>query len=312
MTAEWVADLLDLLAGWFGTEPFVVKAVVAILLVCLLCGTVGSLVVGNRMAFFSDTMAHCAFAGVTLGLLSVIVVGRGKDMALIDWVVPTVMILIGAGAGAAIVSVREWTALASDTVIGVFFALAIGFAAMLFPVLRRSSTFDPEGFLFGSPLFIRDVYLVFLLALMVLVAALFCWRYNQFVFASLNPSLARTRRLPLAVNNYLFIVALAFVVNLSILAVGALLINGLLIVPGASATAVARNARQMFWYTVLYCVAAGLGGLFLSMNVRVTISGERLAFGPSGLIVVVGVGLFFLTWGGVKLRRAYHHRARPA
>jgi zinc transport system permease protein len=312
MSVEWVGNLLDFLAQRLDTDPFVVKAVVAVMLVCLLCGTVGSLVVGNRMAFFSDTMAHCAFAGVTLGLLSLIVAGQARNNDLIAVVVPSVMILIGAAAGAAIVSVREWTALTSDTVIGVFFALAIGFAAMLFPVLRRSSTFDPEAFLFGSPLFIRDIYLVFLFALLLLVAALFCWRYNQFVFASLNPSLARTRRLPLAVNNYLFIVALAFVVNLSIQAVGALLINGLLVVPGATAAAVAKNARQMFWLTVMYCVAAGLGGLWLSMNVRVRIGGDTIPFGPSGMIVVLGVVLFFATWGLVKLRRAYHPRPRPA
>jgi zinc transport system permease protein len=312
MSAAWVTALLDAAADALGTDTFVVKAAVAVTLVCLLCGTVGSLVVGNRMAFFSDTMAHCAFAGVTLGLLSLIVAGQARNNDLIAVVVPSVMILIGAAAGAAIVSVREWTALTSDTVIGVFFALAIGFAATLFPVLRRSSTFDPEAFLFGSPLFIPDVYLVFLLALLVLVAALFCWRYNQFVFASLNPSLARTRRLPLAVNNYLFIVALAFVVNLSIQAVGALLINGLLVVPGATAAAVARNARQMFWLTVAYCVAAGLGGLWLSMTVRVRIDHDQLAFGPSGLIVVLSVTLFFLTWGGVKLRRAYRRRLSAA
>ena len=69
MSDEWVTALLNAVADAIGTDTFVVKAVVAILLVCLLCGTVGSLAVGNRMAFFSDTMAHCAFAGVTLGLI---------------------------------------------------------------------------------------------------------------------------------------------------------------------------------------------------------------------------------------------------
>ncbi len=35
----------------------------------LICGAVGSLVVANRMAFFSDALAHCSFAGVAFGLL---------------------------------------------------------------------------------------------------------------------------------------------------------------------------------------------------------------------------------------------------
>ena len=54
------------------TYTFVVKGILAILLVCGLCGMLGSMVVGNRMAFFSDTMAHCAFAGVALGYLGVL------------------------------------------------------------------------------------------------------------------------------------------------------------------------------------------------------------------------------------------------
>ena len=90
---------------------------------------------------------------------------------------------------------------------------------------------------------------------------LFAWRYNQLVFASFNPTLARTRGLTLTLNNYLFIVLLALVVNLSIKAVGALLINALLVVPAAAAANLSRNLRQMFWLTVAFCLGAGLIGL---------------------------------------------------
>ena len=55
----------------------------------------------------------------------------------------------------------------------------------------------------------------------------------QLMFASFNPSLARTRRMNVTLNNYLFIILLALVVNLSIKAVGALLlINALARGPG--------------------------------------------------------------------------------
>src|SRR4051794_9072508 len=45
-----------------------IKGLAATLLICLICGSMGALVVGNRMAFFSDALAHCAFAGIGLGL----------------------------------------------------------------------------------------------------------------------------------------------------------------------------------------------------------------------------------------------------
>src|SRR5207244_1562240 len=127
---------------------FNINALLAIVLVGLICGAVGSLVVGNRMAFFSDALAHCAFAGVTLGIM-ISLATRLADLE--PWLVPLVMIAFGVLVGLAIAYVRENTTLANDTVIGVFFALATGFGAMLLATLRRSSFKNPENFLFGNP-----------------------------------------------------------------------------------------------------------------------------------------------------------------
>ena len=125
MPDVWMADLIRSLADLFGTELFVVKALLTLVVMCLLCGMVGALVVGNRMAFFSDAMAHCAFAGVALGTLSVLLTGAGKGAQ--SWVVPLVMVGFGVAVGGGMIYVRDRTGLAHDTVIGVFFALALGF-----------------------------------------------------------------------------------------------------------------------------------------------------------------------------------------
>lgn len=294
MPVQWLSRLVEFLAAQFGTELFVVKGVLAVILVCTLCGMLGALVVGNRMAFFSDAMAHCAFAGVSLGYLGILLAHAGRDTA--TWVVPAVMVAFGILAGAGIVYVRERTGLAHDTVIGVFFAFAIGFGAMLFQILAVKSTFNPEYFLFGNLVLIPDEDLFLLLVVFAIVTPLFAWRYNQIVFASFNATLARTRGLPARANDYLFIVLLALVVNLSIKAVGALLINALLVVPAAAAANWARNLRQMFWLTIGLCLSAGLLGFGLRNSVELRLGGgEPIPFGPSGLIVVVSVLLFFAT-----------------
>jgi zinc transport system permease protein len=292
MPVEWISSLVNWIADSLDTEAFVVKGVIAILLVCGLCGMLGSLVVGNRMAFFSDAMAHCAFAGVALGYLTVLL--SGGDRAMVTWAVPLIMVALGVGVGVSMVYVRDNTGLANDTVIGVFFALAIGFGAMLFQVLRAKSTFNPETFLFGNLVFIPEEDLLFLLGLVVVVMPLFAWKYNQMVFASFNPTLARTRGLKLQLNNYLFIVILALVVNLSIKAVGALLINAMLVVPAAAAAILSRNLRQMFWLTIAFCVGSGILGFALRNSVKFQVGGgEPVPFGSSGIIVVTSVALFF-------------------
>jgi zinc transport system permease protein len=292
MPVEWLSNVVASLADAFGTYDFVVQGVLAILLVCGLCGMLGSMVVGNRMAFFSDTMAHCAFAGVALGYLSVLFAQADKTTQV--WVVPLVMVAFGALVGIGMVYVRDQTGLSHDTVIGVFFALAIGFGAMLFQILSVKSSFNPEHFLFGNLVLIPVEDLIFLIALLAIVTPIYAWRYNQLVFASFNPTLARTRGLTLKFNNYLFIILLALVVNLSIKAVGALLINALLVVPAASAANVSRNLRQMFWFTLAFCLGAGVIGFAIRNSVEVRIGpGEPVKFGPSGLIVVTSVVLFF-------------------
>ena len=306
LTQEVIFRLCDVL----DMHPHQVRAPIAVLLVSLICGMVGSMVVGNRMAFFSDAMAHCAFAGIAFGLVTALLVGRAADAPLTGWFVPTLMVTFSALVGMGIAFVRERTSLANDTVIGVFFAGAIGFGALMLTALRERSRFDPESFIFGNPWFVTDINILFLLALLVLTIVLLQFRHNDLVFASVNTSLARSRGISLGPNSYLFIVLLAMVVNFSIVAVGVLLINGLLIVPAAVASNLARNLRQMFWLTVLISTSAGMGGLWISKHLEIPLGeGEPLRPGPSGPILLLCVLAFFLSVTAPALYRLVRPRS---
>ena len=288
---------------------FEIRAVLAVLFVSLTCGIIGSLVIGNRMAFFSDAMAHTAFAGVSLALLGIVLATGATSGKMVEphlWIVPFAMCAIGALAGVLIAWVREKTNLANDTVIGVFFAAALGLAALLLRPLRKVVTFDLESYLFGDLTSIGEIDLIALAALALVTAVVVGGRYNSFVFGSFNPSLARSRGLAVRFNNYLFIVLLAMVVNLSIRAVGILLINALLVIPAAAAANVSRNLRRMFWFTVLGSVSAGLFGYRLSTKLGISLTGgEPLPVGPSGAIVLVVVAWFAASLGLKAVRQKF-------
>src|SRR5688572_26016482 len=70
-----------------------VRALFAVILVSLTCGAIGALVVGNRMAFFSDALAHCAFAGFAVAFLLFVAFGLQQEMFR-DWVM-LIMVLVG-------------------------------------------------------------------------------------------------------------------------------------------------------------------------------------------------------------------------
>jgi zinc transport system permease protein len=308
--AAFDVPLLERVAQAIGPDwhGYHVGALLAVLLISATCGMVGALVVGNRMAFFSDAMAHCAFAGVSLGVLISLAMGFTPRSEELRWLVPLFMAAFGALVGLGIAFVREYTGLASDTVIGVFFAGAIGFGAMILDAFKDRRLFDPERFLFGGPALVEPLDLLILAILLVLTTFVLFWRYNQFALASFNPSLARSRGVSVQLNNYLFVVLLALIVNFSITAVGVLLINAMVIVPAATASNFSPNLRRLFRWTLLLSVGTGLVGLIVSHTVHFRVGGgEPRQFGVSGTIICVGVALFAGSMFLAYLRRRFRY-----
>ena len=311
-----LTNLLENFVDWltlFAAEdsmwrlPFVIYGCLAIVLVSLISGSVGSLVVSNRMAFFSDALAHCAFAGVALGLLIAIVLGV-EDEGFRHWIT---LIRVGFGVifGLLIAYVHEKSSLPSDTVIGVFFAGALGLGAIFAKVVRNKRIFDLENFIFGSPVTVgpEDLLWLILLLLLTVVFLLFC--YNALIFGSFNSSLARSRKVPARLARYLFVVLLGIIVNLCQQTVGILLINGLLIVPAATASNLSGNLRQLLWRSIAIALFCGVAGLLLSLEINHHLAGRRVEIGISGTVLVLSVVMFALSlamgrhvqrWGGAS------------
>jgi zinc transport system permease protein len=313
MPIEWLQELIRMFCEQFPPETFLhytfnVRALLAVVLTGLICGSVGALVIGNRMAFFSDALAHTAFAGVALALIAGLMIGYPRGSVYYELGVPAMMVLFGIAIGSAIAYVREKTGLASDTVIGVFFAGSVGLGGVLFGALGQRGYFNLQQFIFGDPLAARESHLIVLGCLAVITFAVLLVMYNYLVLTSFNPSLARSRNVPVRLCDYLFICLLALIVNLCLQIVGALLITAMLIVPAATAGNLARNMRQLFWLTVLISVAVGVAGMWLSFELVLPVGGTPLTLGSVGVIVCLSVLLFF---GSMFVRRLRHRWQLP-
>jgi zinc transport system permease protein len=300
---------IDELAHWISTQvpdgtilslQLMVLALFALTLIGVMCGGLGSLVVGSRMAFFSDALAHCAFAGVALGLMLGFLTGATEE-TLHRWIT-VIMVVFGIIMGLLIAVVRDRTGQASDTVIGVFFAAAIGLGAIFLKAGASRRYLPAEDFLFGSLVQLDGLAVGELLLLTLVITGALAWIYNRLVFASFNPSLARSRGVAVRACSYLFIILLAIIVNVCLKTVGVLLINALLIVPAATAANLARNMRQLFALSIVLCILCGLGGLWVSWEIS-----QNTTFRPgeSGTIVVLAVLLYF---GSIFLSPLVRHR----
>jgi zinc transport system permease protein len=292
--AEWLDRAILAFAsnfeeGAFFAHAFNINAMLAIVLVSLVCGAMGTLVVGNRMAFFSDALAHCAWAGVAVGVLLFIALNVTDEFFRV-W---TLAIMVGFGIfiGVLITYVQNTSGLPSDTVIGVFFAGALGLGAIATRVAARHartrSSFNIENFIFGDPLSVNTTELIWLFLLVVAGIAFLLRYYNDLVLSSVSASLAQSRRVPVHLIRYLFVILLGIVVNMCLHVVGALLINGMLLVPAAAAACMGRTLRQFFWWSVGLAAATGLLGQFLQWELNT----RGVDIGISGTIVVLGVVL---------------------
>lgn len=279
----------------FFAYSYNLRALLALVLVGLACGTVGSLVVGGRMAFFSDALAHCSFAGVSIGFVVFTYVvatyfHRPAD-EFWDWVTP-VMLAFAMLVGYGIAAVRERTALASDTVIGIFFAFCLGLASTLRKVFQSRRLFNLEEVMFGEPLSVRAEDVLYLAVQLAAVVVVLAFIYNSLLLTGFNSSLALSRQVRARLSSYLFIMLLAVVVTLSVRTVGVLLINALLVVPAATACNLANNLRQLFWLTVVLCLAACVLGMGISWEVYTR---TRTDLGIAGTVILVSVALFVLS-----------------
>ena len=100
----------------------------------------------------------------------------------------------------------------------------------------------------------------------MLVAVFIFWvvSSNRLTLTAIHPQLASSRGIPTGLTQTVFTVAIAVVVTLAISWVGLLILNSLLILPGASARNVAKNLRQYHGLSVVFALVSGIAGLWIS------------------------------------------------
>jgi zinc transport system permease protein len=242
--------LIALLPGSWSQFEFMRHALLAVLLASPALGLLSTLVVGNRMAFFSEVMGHSALTGIALGVLI------GTRDPLLSMVVFCTLLAVG------ISVVRGTSRAAPDTVLGVFLAAAVALGIV---VLSRGGGFARyTGYLVGDILTVRVPQIGLLGGVLVLAGLFWVLAGNAMTLLSLHPAMARSRGLPVRLLDALFAVLLAVVVALSVRVVGLLIINSLLILPAASARNVSVNLRSYTGLSVLFSVFSGVCGLIAS------------------------------------------------
>ncbi|OPX84184.1 MAG: High-affinity zinc uptake system membrane protein ZnuB [Pelotomaculum sp. PtaB.Bin104] len=244
-------EIVDYLLPFAWTNhTFMKNALLAVLLASPMFAILGTMVVNNKMAFFSDTIGHSALTGIAIGVLF------GFQDPLLIMVVFSVLLAI------VISLLKFWSTASTDTVIG---AVSATMVALGIVILSRGGEFNKFArFLIGDLLSITSQEILLLALSLAGVIILWGLLFNKFLLVSVNPSLALSRGIQVRLVETLFCIITAVVVTISIQWIGILIINSLLILPAAAARNISRNMRQYHVITVIITLISSTSGLLMS------------------------------------------------
>lgn len=273
------------LVGWL-SEPwrlvFMQHAFIAIVIVGLVCGIVGTFVVLRGMAFVGDAFAHAVFPGIVIAFLF------GSS------------IFVGALAAAVVVSLgigvlSQSERLHEDTAIGVMFAGAFALGIALISSTSSYSR-DLTSFLLGNILGVgrTDLLLTGAIAIVVL-SALAIFR-REMVLITFDRTLASSLGVHLWRYDQLFLILLALAIVTALQTVGNILVLAMLVTPAATARLVADRLPAMLGLSAGIGVLSGISGLYLSYYWNVA---------SGAAIVLVATAIFFVVWGITQLQQPW-------
>lgn len=244
-------DLCELVPLEILQWEFMQNALLAVLIMSPLFGLISTMIVTGKMSFFSDALGHSAFTGIAIGCICGI--GNPTWVAVLFSIVFALLFSF----------VRSKSSHTADTLIGVFSSTAVALGIFI-------ATFGGGSFAKYNTYLIGDILSVTpseigMLAI-VFVAVIIFWIIfsNRMILTSIHPQLAFSRGVPSTMIQTIFTTVIAIIVTLAISWVGLLILNSLLVLPGASARNIAKNLKQYHLYSVICAIIAGIGGLIVS------------------------------------------------
>ncbi|MBP1756748.1 MAG: putative rane protein [Firmicutes bacterium] len=251
---------------------FMKNALLAVLIITPLFGILGTMIVNNRMAFFSDALGHSALTGIALGTLFGI---ANTSLSMLIFAVAFALLLN---------RIKRRKTVSTDTVISVFASLSMAIGLV---ILSRGGNFAKySALLVGDILSITTKEIVLLFVIFLLTMGFWFIGFNKLHAISVNESLAKSKNINIKRMEDAFSILIAVIVMFSVKWVGILIINALLILPAAASRNISSNVREYHLFSLLISLFSGILGLVLSYYMSI-------ATGPT--IVIIAAIIFFLT-----------------
>lgn len=264
---------------------FMLRGLLAAVLVGILCAIMGTYVVIRGMAFLGDAMAHAILPGVAIAYLL-------QGNLLLGALFAAVVIALAIGVFSKEGLVKE------DTAIGILFAAALALGVALISSIQTYAV-DLSHILFGNVLAVSTADLWLTAGLGFCILMVVAVNFKQFMVISFDPVLAATLRLPAEFLRNLMLLLLAVTVVVSLQTVGVSLAVAMLVTPAAAAYLLTRRLFPMMLVSALIGAFSSLVGLYISFYLNI-VSGSAIVLTATAIFLVVF--LFSPRQGGLRRR----------
>ena len=265
-----MGPMIDILLEPF-QYSFMVRAVVASVMVGIMCPLLGAFVINREMGFMSDALAH----SVMPGMVAAYAIGVSP--------------IFGAAPNAIFVAliigyiVRK-AKVSNDTSVGILFS-ALFALGILIVSLVGGIAISVEEILLGQVLSTSsaDVYLtVFTAAILSVFVAIF---YKRMIFIGFDFQGAVVAGISAQKLDYLMLVLVSVAIVMSLQVVGVILVVGMLITPAAASSLIVNKFDHVVILGIIFGVTSSVGGLYLSYYLNLP-SGPAIALFSSGIFAI--------------------------
>ncbi|MTI53237.1 metal ABC transporter permease [Geosporobacter ferrireducens] len=259
---------------------FMQRALLAGMIIGILCPLIGIFIVLRRMSLIGDSLSHVALAGIAAGILT--------------GIYPLGMAL-GASVLAALAmeKLRKTYEQYAELAIAIILSAGIGIAVVLIS-MAKSFNVDLFGYLFGSITTVlpEDLKIISALGLFIIISVALL--YKELFYIAFDEEAAVLAGIPVRWINIFFIVVIAATITLSMRIVGVLLVSSLMVIPVATSLQIARSFKQAMIFSLIFAELAVILGIIISFYFE-------LASG--GTIVLVAIVILLAVLLGKNLRQ---------
>lgn len=266
------------------TYDFMLRSLIAGIILGVLAPLIGSIVVVRRLSFIADTLGHFALVGISASLLLstlgvTLFYGEPLFLGIIFSVVGGLLIELFRR------SYKNYKEISMVIVI----SLGTALSAIFFSKARATGSI--YTYLFGSILTVNNTYLYAIIVTAAFVALLFIFLGKQIIAISFDESSAKFLGINANMFQIIFMVTLSVVVSVMLESAGVLLISSMMIIPVAAGMKLGWSFRSTLIIAVIFSEMSVFFGLWLAYSLNI----------PSGA-AIVSINIIILLLVSITIR----------